>query len=336
MNLKHPLIKTTITPLHKRFYALLMISHNQDQLRLSDLEFLPHTWLSEIKQLSNIHPHLLSDKLTVVYCSTTYSTDLSQDIEFIVKRMRMMCNNSQPLLIYLLLLNHHKYYPSRRGDTIDTIHVNSGQSTFYSSNNAQHNKNGIIHIWRKDEWRKVLIHELIHAFHVDDNYYHQSMSHIRKQWGNISSSMLLSEIYAETMAIILYRRWFCSTGSFIKDIQLELRHNRRVVSHILYHYGYKCLSDVRLYPKKWKENTNVWSYYVGRLLLLSSPQFIKLLSKTKTTGIHHILSSSELIAMMCRIGTSTCPDITASRRPHRYIYASAVPRMARARHIKPS
>ena len=60
-------------------------------------------------------------------------------------------------------------------------------------------------IYRKEEWFKVLIHELFHVLGLDFSVinYDNNKEILRKHFNNINSDLLISEAYCELWATIL-------------------------------------------------------------------------------------------------------------------------------------
>lgn len=76
--------------------------------------------------------------------------------------MRKLCNNKKPLLIHIWPTPWRKSFPKSKIFTEDDI--NSGSSTTLLGTKD----NGYIYLWRKEEILKVLVHEIIHAFRIDE------------------------------------------------------------------------------------------------------------------------------------------------------------------------
>lgn len=81
-----------------------------------------------------------------------------------IKYMRYYFHNKKPLTLWIYPSEYTKKVPFDNIITCDDI--NSGSTTTYIHNNT----NGIICIWRKEELYKVLVHELIHAFRIDEKF----------------------------------------------------------------------------------------------------------------------------------------------------------------------
>ncbi len=76
--------------------------------------------------------------------------------------MRKIFNNDEYLEIWVFPGNHKKTFNKSISKSITIDDINSG-STTYTRNN------GIICLWRKEEILKVLVHEIIHAFKIDED-----------------------------------------------------------------------------------------------------------------------------------------------------------------------
>jgi hypothetical protein len=191
---------------------------------------------------------------------------------------------SSELKIYLYLTKLKKILPTV-GGIIGQEHANTGYTMSCKKDNE-------INIFRQEEWFKVLIHESFHAFGLDfselDNTPHDGSDHILKLFP-VVSDVNLFETYCEMWAELLnvmFIVYFNSTSDFYKNIdslihEVENRiHNERLYSlfqcaKVLYHYklDYKELyekSDIaqNKRERKYKEDTNVLSYYIIKSILM--------------------------------------------------------------------
>ena len=175
-------------------------------------------------------------------------------------------------------------------------------------------KNGEILIFREEEWFKVLIHETIHSLCLDfNNMYLENLNMKIKNLINIKSEFNLYESYTETWACILN----CCFSSLrlieyksnMKDFLLYLDfclHFERIFSlfqcvKILDHMGLKYKNIVTnnginnsLKILFYKENTNVFSYYVVKCIFLYyKDDFILWCKKHNILNIFNFLKSEE-------------------------------------------
>jgi len=143
-----------------------------------------------------------------------------------------------------------------------------------------------IHIFRKEEWFKVLIHETFHNYNLDfskfDNGYSDQFA---KKIFNLSVDFRMYESYCEFWATIFNCTYFLyfenkiHTKNFNKQINecinKELQHSFFQCVKILEHFG---MSYTDLYSEsekarfarlhKYKENTPIISYYFFKTILL--------------------------------------------------------------------
>jgi len=166
-------------------------------------------------------------------------------------------------------------------------------------------------LWREEELNKVLLHELIHTFNLDKilyetnnlkNYIYNTINVSRK------TEINPNEAYTESLAILLntifniidknntnniskkdlYRK-------YIKQIKTEIQFSINQASKILLYNGYSNINELiksrnsknnNIY--KWKQNTNVLSYYILKIAILYNlKQFIIYLKHTNNLYINN-------------------------------------------------
>jgi hypothetical protein len=149
-------------------------------------------------------------------------------------------------------------------DIISHTNVNGGSTYSCIDDN-------IITVYRKEEWLKVCIHEYMHSIGAD--------AKIRTNLSDLfytNSVILVGEAYVEYWAVILncmICAYFTCGGNdklfsllFEKYVRAE-----RIFSFIqankLFHHQNIFYQDL-FSPNDWRENTNVFSYYILKLLFL--------------------------------------------------------------------
>lgn len=191
--------------------------------------------------------------------------------------------------IYLYLTNEEKNLPLNPISVLGPDNCNSAVTYACSSN-------GKLLIYRKEEWKKVLIHELFHSLCIDFavSNYNGLKSNIKKIF-DIDSDFEISEAYSEYWAVLL-------NGCFISYdlldnendieefilftefcIQLERIYSLFQLNKILHYMGlnystlYKTDKASKSYRKLlYKEDTNVFCYYVLKtILLFFNDEFLK-------------------------------------------------------------
>ena len=152
---------------------------------------------------------------------------------------------------------------------LHTHNVNSGLN--YSNN---------IIIFRKEEYKKLLLHELIHALDIDNKY--ETMRDNKKilETFNINSNnLLINESYVETWAIILHV--YCrqcelnknSFKNFKENIQKELAHSLIQCAKLLVYYNidnYNKLYHSHKNSIYYTDSVNTFSYHIIKTINLSN------------------------------------------------------------------
>ena len=203
---------------------------------------------------------------------------------------------STDLSIYLYLTDLKKTLPSKVAHAeLKEENVNTG-FTFGCSLKNQ------IYIYREEEWEKVLIHELIHAFGLDfasnDKLNTIANDRAMSYFGirNMERKDLrLYEAYTETWADILYvllknadvrRR---EVSYLMKQVRIQQEWSIRQYVKLMSFYGVNVSTPTPDFKEKeksliLKEPLTLYSYYIlkSRLLFNIAP-FFEFLTKTKDT-----------------------------------------------------
>jgi len=183
--------------------------------------------------------------------------------------------------IYLYWTSFQKNIPNNTIDILGAEHCNSAVTTNCS-------KNGIIVIYRKEEWFKVFVHETFHSLGLDFSSFPCDQLHYKLlQLFPINSEINIYEAYSEFWATIL-NCLFCAyelLDNKLDDkdfllysdfcIQFERIFSLFQFVKILDFMG---ISYKHLYERNeigdvarkylYKENTNVFSYYIIKNILM--------------------------------------------------------------------
>jgi hypothetical protein len=183
---------------------------------------------------------------------------------------------SKTLKILLLMLDDVKLLPSKSTITIGSNNVNSGYSYVCERDNE-------IVVYRSEEWFKVFVHEAFHAYGLDGILNMNGASDDVKKLFNVNSTMSLGEAYVETWARIINT----SISSFIKtenyisfskllgfsieiDSYFAVLQSTKIFGLMGLDYDDVCNTDSSLSRHIYKENSNVFSYYVLSAILMSN------------------------------------------------------------------
>jgi hypothetical protein len=194
---------------------------------------------------------------------------------------------SKEVVMYLYFTPLGKQLPNSPIEVMDVIHVNTALTTSCAPNTE-------ITLYRKEEWFKVLMHESFHNFGLDfSNMNNDECTMKMLKLFPVQSDVNLYEAYcefwAETMNVA-----FCSFFSLKKKqrtelsefiskfnslMHMEINFSVFQAVKILHFMGltYEAMHSPSEYAKTlrttlYKENTNVLSYYVIRMVLLANYQ----------------------------------------------------------------
>lgn len=189
--------------------------------------------------------------------------------------------NPSSIKYYLFLCKYQKNIPKNTLNVLSGKNCNTG-ITYGCA------KNGQVLIYREEEWFKVLIHETFHLLCLDfNNMYLDNFNNKFKSIININSKYNLFESYTEFWATFLNSVYTATKLSgkkkdnknFLRYFDFCLNYERifslfqcvKVLDHMGLTYKNLISKDeISLSLKKlyYKENTNVFAYYVIKMILL--------------------------------------------------------------------
>lgn len=216
---------------------------------------------------------------------------------------RITCSST--LNIYIYMTDFKKLFPTKKGEAIDSEHANTGMSYHCTRSNY-------VVVYRKEEWFKVLIHELFHAMGLSfiesdmPKEVDREMQNMLRNMYAISHPVRIYETYCEIWARILNVVFDCFVDEhatpvynshnshntnnsnnpdllvFMECVMDGLHANARFAKQQcakLLRYvdiPYDVLanpnkSNRAIVAEKYRENTNVFAYYVLTCILLHSP-----------------------------------------------------------------
>jgi hypothetical protein len=165
------------------------------------------------------------------------------------------CSNFLNIQIYLT--PYLKMTPKHMHTILDKNEVNTGYSNV-GCNNKSH-----VVIYRKEEWTKVLIHELFHNLNLD--FALLDIKHINtmlQQKFDLTITFNVNECYAEIwgrLLLIFIASYFNSLNS--KDFVIKF--NKLIIKEICFSLvqTIKIQNRIKI-VKQYKENTNAFVYYI--------------------------------------------------------------------------
>ena len=194
----------------------------------------------------------------------------------------------ETLNIYIYLTPFEKKIPAAKGDSIGPEHANTGYTFRCDKQNE-------IVIYRQEEWFKVLMHETMHAFgadfdshsHANDDEYLKTLFSLPDDV-NIKLSETYSEIWARIMNVV-FQTYFKSPPSLESRTLSKFKKNIEFYLHLECVFSlYQCIkildymginyavltdgseSSKQIVTSFYRENTNVFAYYVLTSVLLNN------------------------------------------------------------------
>jgi len=228
-----------------------------------------------------------------IYGKTIDKTEMKKYIKYIYQVLTILyefskekCLNERS--IHIVMMPNKKTLPKNKDDIISPFNVNSAVTTSCSKPNE-------VLIYRKEEWTKTLIHELVHSLGLD---FSMQFSKINRETSmkifGIKSHYGIYETYAEFMATIIHSSLvaYKFTEDYMIDREIELNTYNEYMFYsiiiindellfslfqcqkILLHNNIdiKNIKSIEKYKSLYKEKTNVFCYYIlkcGLLLNLS-------------------------------------------------------------------
>ena len=180
--------------------------------------------------------------------------------------------------IYLYLSDFKKILPNNQIVTLGQSNVNTGVTTRCSVENETI-------IYRQEEWFKVYIHEMMHAFGFDiSDTYRNTISRSIKTLFDIRSSMKIEEAYVETWARIINGAYasievaedekdFEKLFLFTMEVErlFSVIQAQKVLGYMNLVYDNVIRGDNRIAYSLYREKSNVFAYYVLTAILMNDP-----------------------------------------------------------------
>lgn len=258
--------------LHKLLYNNLFVS----------LDVIQHA------ECENLNYNIYKNSNTEVHIYVPEG-HISPDINIINKIIcffRKLTKKNKQVKLITFYGNQKKYLPTICDTFMCPDNVNSGVTMKGGSGS-------LIGIWRKEEFYKILIHELIHYFDIDfyvDDKIYEKISKYIKTVLSIYGDDKFNESYTEVLAVTIHSALY----SYINNIDFNTIINNEIiysyfqVAKILNFYGCKKYSD--LSSIKIKQKTSVLSYYIIKCMFLAN--YEKILNYWELNGFS-ILNKSE-------------------------------------------
>lgn len=267
---------------HYPSYFDIATHHNDIQypVQFKDTDF-PREAIYEIRQTitkQKCYKFKLKGRTIKIYIGMTENENepLNKYIEKIIMWLHVLSQYSshkcsQELSIYIYMTHLKKQLPESKEQVLDWINVNTA---FTRSCRPQSE----LVIYRKEEWFKVLIHETFHCFGLDFSSMYKTNSIVMKHMKeifNVNVDILLFESYTEIWAEL----WNILFFNYLDNPKANQTHLEQLMNYEQIHSVLqmnKILSFMNLNydslihrnsNSKYKENTNVFAYYVLKSII---------------------------------------------------------------------
>lgn len=239
-----------------------------------DSRFISKSLVNKIKKKMN-HSFLVNFKNNrIIITNNKDHVDYQLFMKLVnaINLIKKIVGNSDPNNICIWLSDYKKRYP-KKGEIIGSDNVNSGSCEIYNY------KNGDIYIWRREEVRKVLIHELLHSLKID--YEISNSGHLDnkiKNDFNVNRDININEAYAESLATIINCMIIAIEKKkdykyFKKLIEKEVNYSEGQVNRLLEFNGFNNLTELKrkkIDNKIFKQNSSIFSYYIMKTALINN------------------------------------------------------------------
>ena len=229
-------------------------------------------------------------------------------------------NRRNKINLEVWLSNKKKDLPAKRDmKYIGPKEVNSGCNTFSMEGNR-------VSVWRKEEFPKVLIHELVHSLGLEKHNDYKEVKEFIYNYFDVgrSNNLNVFECYVELMAEIV-NLLLLNRSDFNRLINFELDHCLFQVGKILNYFGYSRWGQ--FYRKsgwmeqektgKYQQRSNVFSYFIFRAMVMyNMDDFINLcFNKNTRHFLKQDFESKELLIIVKK----TLSDVNFEKKVNDYI-----------------
>jgi hypothetical protein len=225
-----------------------------------------------------VYAHKIStENIDIIYFSkknditTTQKRNIKQCI-YRICCIKKYINNDKDLTIAIYPTQFKKGINkiTKKIKPLDIDNVNSGL-TYYSNS-----KNGTIILWRTEEIKKVIIHELFHSLKVDYGLiiHEKVFDAYMKDVFKLDQFIGINESYVETLACIFNTIFVVIEHQYAKSkilyyLNIEIFYCTRKMAQILNYYHFSSLHELMTTKVKYfKQNSNIFSYYILKTLIL--------------------------------------------------------------------
>ena len=171
--------------------------------------------------------------------------------------------------IYFLQTYEKKQINIEKDNQLIGDNINTGYTQSFSDMNED-----FIVIYRMEEFKKVLVHELIHLYNLH-GFVGSSNLKISNTIRSTNHRFSIFETYTETLAVLIYTYYYSkkNNDNFEKLLNKQLEFSFLQSAKILYNQKIYNIND--LGKKEIKETTNASSYFILKCAILNNLKLFK-------------------------------------------------------------
>lgn len=225
----------------------------------NNVKFMPYTIFQQLSSYDTLYIYSINGK----YLRNIYSIkpiDPQSYIDFCDKVSNCILsefNKSSKYDLLLFLIDYDKKLPIE-GD-IGVENVNSGATMHKGLDNIP-----LIKLYRKEEYHKVLIHEIVHTTEME-NIYNEKDAQIFKKCG-VYHTEINEILFGEAITEAIAQYINCLICG--KSISDEVDHSLIQSAKVLQYYGINKIDQIINNKVKITQGTAVFEYYVLRGILI--------------------------------------------------------------------
>ena len=248
----------------------LSYSYNDSQYKITISFYLMKDDVSNDEFISNVEEYFHVMLTWLIICS---------------KISDKGCMSKKKMTIDIFLSPFKKELPSNDIDLLEPFNINTGFTARCGGD-----KNGVV-IYRKEEWFKVFLHETMHYFAFDENLDNNELIDEISDFFLLKKKIKVYEAYCEfwsrIMNSVFIAFMLCNDNGNVKDTNYflkkcyELLEYERTFSSFQsakminrHNICYNSIKDKKSDPNisnfLYKENTNVFAYYIITNILMNN------------------------------------------------------------------
>ena len=264
-NFKKVNLKAVLSNNKKYYDRFFNVSKTKEKLHelLFNNSFIPLD-IMHCAEIYDLNYEEFRNKNTKIYVYSNGSE--KPDINFIMNVItffRTFTKKNMDMTLVVFYCNQKKYMPDEK--LITSENINSGCTI----------SGEYVYVWRKEEFYKVLIHELVHYFSID---YHghdpDVLEHCLHNLFDIEGDDVVNEAYTEIFAVTInsVMRSVDYNIPFSTIINYENTFTHFQIAKIINLFGGQSYDD--LYNITIKQNTSLVSYIIVKGMLLNNYESI--------------------------------------------------------------